>query len=59
MPLPYFRFPLVNGEEKLNVEVVVGPNPAMDLATASVRTLLAVEKCVGSVRPSIVPYREI
>lgn len=57
--IPYFEFELVKPEERLNLEVVVGPNPEMDLAIGSLDTLLKHKKCLASSRASTVPYREL
>jgi len=59
VPIPYFRFELVQPNDKLDVEIVVGPTPETELSIDSVRTLLKIHGCVGTVRGSTVPYREI
>jgi hypothetical protein len=46
-------------EERLNLEVVVGPTPEISLAAESVKCLLTAYKCNGTVRQSAVPYREV
>lgn len=57
--VPHFGFELVQPEEQLNVEIVVGPNPEMNLAMDSLTTLFRVHNCLGSSRASVVPYREL
>jgi len=42
--IPYFEFPLTTAEEKLDREIVVGPNREMDLAIASLTTLLTTKR---------------
>ena len=42
--IPYFEFPLTTAEEKLDREIVVGPNREMDLAIASLITLLTTKR---------------
>jgi hypothetical protein len=59
IPVPYFGFELVKEPDKLDVEIVVGPSPESKLAVESVKALLTVFKCNGTVRPSVVPYREL
>src|SRR5262245_44228319 len=57
--IPYFEFPLTTAKEKLDVEIVVGPNREMDLAIASLTTLLNRNNCRSSIRASAVPYRDL
>ena len=59
VPIPYFRFELVQPEEKLDVVVVVGPTPEMELSKAAVATLLNHHSCAGAIKSSTVPYREV
>ncbi|HXM97562.1 MAG TPA: DUF2971 domain-containing protein [Candidatus Dormibacteraeota bacterium] len=56
---PYFDFQLVEAPEKLNLELVVGPTPEIDLSLASVSALLTRKSCIASTRASKVPYREL
>ncbi len=57
--IPYFEFKLVKPDERLNVEIVVGPNPEMGLAMGPLATLLKHKNCLASSRASAVPYREL
>lgn len=57
--IPHFEFDLALPEEKLDVDIVVGPNSEMSLAIESIRLLTETMHCVGSLKPSSVPYREI
>ncbi len=59
MPVPYFGFELAKPDEVLDLEIVVGPSPESGLAVQSVKSLLAVHKCNGVARPSVVPYRQL
>ena len=59
IPIPYFRFELIKPTEQLDVAVVVGPTPEAELSMDSVRTLMKIHDCVGTVAISAVPYREI
>jgi Protein of unknown function (DUF2971) len=57
LPVPYYAFELAGADEPLDLEIVVGPNPEINLAVESVKSLLALHKCKGSVRPTVIPYR--
>ncbi len=59
MPVPYFGFELAKPDEVLDLEIVVGPSPESGLAVESVKSLLAIHKCKGAARPSVVPYRQL
>jgi hypothetical protein len=59
MPVPYFGFELAKPDEALDLDIVVGPSPESGLAVESVKNLLAVHKCDGVARPSVVPYRQL
>ena len=57
--IPYYTLQLVEKDQPLKLtEIVVGPNPEMDLAVRSVKLLLAALRVEAAVRPSEVPYRE-
>jgi Protein of unknown function (DUF2971) len=58
-PIPYVELKVVKPNKKLNVEIIVGPNPQTELASEAVRTLLARFDCQGTVRKSEIPYREL
>jgi hypothetical protein len=58
--IPHLRFELAEPEVPLNIHLVVGPNPEMDLALESATSLLAAKKCVGpAASRSLVPYRQL
>jgi hypothetical protein len=58
-PIPYFALELAVPNEKLDLDIVVGPNPHMPLAIEAVNQLLKSFGCIGSARASTVPYREV
>jgi hypothetical protein len=58
IPIPHFEFNLATGEESLDVETIIGPNPEMSLAKESLRLLKALNHCSGEITTSSVPFRE-
>jgi hypothetical protein len=56
--IPHLRFELAEPEVPLEVHLVVGPNPEMELALQSANSLFAATKCAGPApSSSLVPYR--
>lgn len=59
MLMPYFAFEVARPDEPLDLEIVAGPTPEIGLALESLKSLLGVHKCNGSVRPTVIPYRHL
>jgi hypothetical protein len=59
LPIPYFDLKLTKTTEVLEIEIVVGPSPHIDLACNAAKVLLDRFNCYGTVRKSKIPYREI
>ena len=58
--IPHLRFELTEPQVPLNVHLVVGPNPEMELALESATSLFAATNCTGpAVSTSVVPYRQL
>lgn len=60
-PIPYFELQLgrAEGPAPLDVEIIVGPSPQIELAVEAVKVLMARFDCKGTCRKSTVPYREV